>query len=51
VERRVAIVGGTAAYGSAVDWRTSLGPALQNRLEQGWRAKYAATKRSLCSTF
>lgn len=40
VERRVAIVGGTAAYGYAVDWRTSLGPTLQNRLEQGWRAKY-----------
>jgi hypothetical protein len=39
-ERRVAIVGGTAAYGFAVDWRTSLGPALQNRLQQGWREKY-----------
>jgi hypothetical protein len=39
-ERRVAIVGGTAAYGYAVDWGTSLGPALQNRLEQGWRRKH-----------
>src|SRR5262245_29931620 len=39
-ERRVAIVGGTAAYGYAVDWPTSLGPTLQNRLEQGWRKKY-----------
>lgn len=44
VERRVVIVGGTAAYGYAVDWRTSLGPALQNRLEQGWREKYRPTE-------
>ena len=41
-ERRVAVVGGTAAYGYAVDWRTSLGPTLQNRLQQGWRRKYRA---------
>jgi hypothetical protein len=39
-ERRVAIVGGTAAYGYAVNWPESLGPTLQNRLEQGWREKY-----------
>jgi hypothetical protein len=43
-ERRVAIVGGTAAYGYAVDWPTSLGAALQNRLEQGWREKYRPTE-------
>jgi hypothetical protein len=39
-ERRIAIVGGTAAYGYAVEWPQSLGVALQNRLEQGWRPKY-----------
>jgi len=39
-ERRVVIVGGDAAYGSAVDWELSLAPALGNRLEQGWRSKH-----------
>jgi hypothetical protein len=43
-ERRVAIVGGAAAYGYAVNWPTSLGPTLQNRLEQGWRKKYRGDK-------
>jgi hypothetical protein len=45
-ERRIAIVGGTAAFGSEVDWRTSLGPTLQNRLAQGWRKKYRPTEVS-----
>jgi len=39
-ERRVAVLGGTAAYGYAVAWPQSLGVALQNRLVQGWRTKY-----------
>jgi hypothetical protein len=39
-EHRVAIVGGTAAYGYAVDWPQSLGADLQNRLRQEWRKKY-----------
>jgi hypothetical protein len=39
-ERRIALVGGTAAYGYAVDWDSSLGPVLERRLSQAWRLKY-----------
>jgi len=41
-ERRVAIVGGTAAYGYTVGWKESLGPVLESRLRQGWRTKHRA---------
>jgi hypothetical protein len=39
-ERRIALVGGTAAYGYGVDWDSSLGPVLERRLKQAWRTKY-----------